>query len=144
MVSEGLSSLRSLLSHQDKSSEYHRGDGWVLCFQLEPRNWVRCPSVSVYVAAAVFTLGCLKGRIFELPSKCFTKLKVKIAQSCPTLCDPMDDTVHGILRGKILEWVVLPFPRGCSQPRDQIQVSHIAGRFFTSWATRAAQEYWSG
>ena len=43
----------------------------------------------------------------------------------------------------ILEWVAIPFYRGSSQPRDQTQVSHIAGEFFTSWATREAQEYWS-
>ena len=36
------------------------------------------------------------------------------------------------------------FSRGFSQPRDRTQVSHIAGRFFTNWATREAQEYWSG
>ena len=41
-------------------------------------------------------------------------------------------------------WVAFPFSRGSSQPRDQTQVSWIAGRFFTSWATREAQEYWSG
>ena len=63
---------------------------------------------------------------------------------CLTLCDPMDYTVHGILHARILEWVVFPFSRGSSQPRDQTQVSSIAGRFFTSWATREAQEYWSG
>ena len=34
--------------------------------------------------------------------------------------------------------------RGSSQPRDQTQVFHIAGGFFTSWATREAQKYWSG
>ena len=69
--------------------------------------------------------------------------KVKVSQSCPTLCDPMDYTVHGILQVRILEWVSFPFPRGSSQPRDGTQVSHIAGRFFTSWATKEAQEYWS-
>ena len=53
-------------------------------------------------------------------------------------------TVHGILQARILEWLAFPFSRGSSQPRDQAQVSHIAGRFFTSWATREAQEYWSG
>ena len=47
-------------------------------------------------------------------------------------------TVHGILQARILEWVAFPFSRGSSQPRDQTQVSHIAGRFFTSWATREA------
>ena len=41
---------------------------------------------------------------------------------------------------RIVEWVAFPFPRGFSQPRNQIQVSHIAGGFFTSWATREAQE----
>ena len=45
---------------------------------------------------------------------------------------------------KILEWVAYPFSRGSSQPRNQTRVSCIAGRFFTSWATREAQEYWSG
>ena len=50
-------------------------------------------------------------------------------------------TVHGILQAKILEWVAFPFSRGSSQPRDWTQVSHIAGRFSTSWATREAQEY---
>ena len=43
----------------------------------------------------------------------------------------------------ILEWVAFPFSRGSFQPRDYTQVSHIAGGFFTSWATRGAQEYWS-
>ena len=53
----------------------------------------------------------------------------------------MDYTVHGILQARILEWVVFPFSRGTSQPRDQTQVSHIAGGFFTSWAAREAQAY---
>ena len=63
-------------------------------------------------------------------------VKVKVAQLCPTLCDPMDYTVHGILYTRILEWVAFPFSRGSSQPRDQTQVSRIAGGFFTSWVTR--------
>ena len=56
----------------------------------------------------------------------------------------MDYTVHGILQARILQWVAFPFSRESSQPRDQTQVSYIVGRFFTSWATREAQEYWSG
>ena len=56
---------------------------------------------------------------------------VKVTQSCPTLCNPMDDTVHGILQAKILVWVAFPFSRGSSQPRYQTQVSRIAGGFFT-------------
>ena len=70
--------------------------------------------------------------------------EVKVAQSCPTLCDPMDYRVHGILQARILERVAFPFSKGSSQLRDQTQVSHIAGGFFTSWATREVQEYWSG
>ena len=63
-------------------------------------------------------------------------------QSCPTLCHPMDYTVHGILQARKLEWVAFPFSRGSSQPRDCTQVSCAAGRFFTPglppnhWTTR--------
>ena len=72
------------------------------------------------------------------------KVKVKVTQACPTLCDPMDYTVYGILQVRILGWVAFPFSRGSSQPRDHTQISCIAGRFFTSWATRETQEHWSG
>ena len=64
--------------------------------------------------------------------------KVKVAQLCPTLCNPMDYIVYGILQARILEWVDFPFSRGSSQPRDRTQVSCIADGFFTSWATREA------
>ena len=67
--------------------------------------------------------------------------EVKVVQFCPTLCDPTDYTVLGILQARILEWVAVPFSRGSSQPRDRTQVSHIAGRFFTSWATWEALKY---
>ena len=59
------------------------------------------------------------------------KMKVRGTQLCPTLCDPMDYRVHGIFQARILEWVAVPFSRGSSLPRDQTQVSCIAGRFFT-------------
>ena len=62
-------------------------------------------------------------------------MQVKVTQSCPTLCDPMNYTVHGILQARILERVAFPFSKGSSQLRDQIQVFHIAGRFFASRAT---------
>ena len=55
--------------------------------------------------------------------------EVKVTQSCPTLCDPMDCTVHGILHSRILEWVAFPFSRGSSQPRGRTQVSCIVGGF---------------
>ena len=46
------------------------------------------------------------------------KVRVKVAQLCPTLCDPMDYMVHGILQTRILKWVAFPFSRGSSQPRS--------------------------
>ena len=60
------------------------------------------------------------------------KVKVKVTQLCPTLCDPMDYTGHGILQARILEWIAVSFSWGSSQPRDRTQVSHIADGFFTS------------
>ena len=75
------------------------------------------------------------------PTWLLVKVKVLVAQSCLTLCNPMDcsppgSSVHGILQARILESAAIPFSRGSSRPRDQTQVSHIAGRFFT---TRAHQ-----
>ena len=66
----------------------------------------------------------------------------EVAQLCLTLCDPVDcsppgSSIHGILHARILEWVAISFSRGSSWPRDQTQVSHIAGRCFNLWATRA-------
>ena len=71
-----------------------------------------------------------------------------VAQSCLTLCDSMDCSppgfsVHRILQARILEWIAIPFFRGSSWPRDWTQVSHIAGWFFTTWATREALCLWN-
>ena len=67
----------------------------------------------------------------------------EVAQSCPTLCDPMDcslpgSSLHGILQTTVLEWVAISFSRGSSRPRDRTQVSWIPGRRFNLWATREA------
>ena len=51
--------------------------------------------------------------------------EMKVTQSCPTLCDPMVHTVHGILQAGILEWGAFPFSTGSSQPNDQTQVSQL-------------------
>ena len=66
-----------------------------------------------------------------VPRGCESEVKVKVAQSCPTLCNLMDYTVHGILQARILEWVAFLYSRGSSQSRDQTQVSSIVGGFFT-------------
>ena len=77
-------------------------------------------------------LGCLVFLILSRLSYLYMldEVKVKVTQSCLTLCDPMDYTVHGIFQAKILEWVTVPFSRRSSQPRHQTQFSHIAGGFF--------------
>ena len=68
----------------------------------------------------------------------------EVAQSCPTLCDPLDCSlqgfsIHGFLQARIQEWVTIFFSRGSSQPRDRTQVSCIVGRHFNLWATRKPQ-----
>ena len=59
-----------------------------------------------------------------------------VTQLFPTLCDSMGyslpgSSVQGVLQARILEWVAIPFSKGSSQPRNQTEVSCIAGRFFT-------------
>ena len=73
----------------------------------------------------------VKGRE-HLRKRC---VKVKVTQSCPTLCHTMDcnlpgSSVHEILQAGILKWVAIPFSRDSSQAMDQTQVSCIGGGFF--------------
>ena len=68
----------------------------------------------------------------------------EVTQWVPTLCDPMDCSPPGssvceISQARILDWVAISFSRGFSRPRDRTQVSGIAGRRFTVWATRESQ-----
>ena len=70
--------------------------------------------------------------IFYLTLHSFLKWSESRSVVSETVCDPMDYTVHGTLQARILEWIAFHFSRGSSQPRDQTQVSRIAGRFFTS------------
>ena len=63
------------------------------------------------------------------------KKESELAQSCPTLCDPVDCSPPGssvleILQARTLEGAAMPFSKGSSQPRDQTRVSCIAGRRF--------------
>ena len=71
---------------------------------------------------------------------------MSVSQPCPTLCDPVDccppsSSVHGILQARILEWVAISFSKGSSRPRDQTQVSNIAGRRFNLCTTKKALKY---
>ena len=65
---------------------------------------------------------------------------MKVTQSCQTLCNLMDYTVHGIFQARILEWAAFPFSRGSSQTRNWTQVSRTAGGFFINWGTREAKQ----
>ena len=100
--------------------------------------------VSARPISAFFVIFPLRGwHLSTIPSPGFLAsfglsliVNVLVAQSCPTLCNPMDcnslgASVHGILQARILEWVVIPFSRGSSPSRDQTQVPHSVGRFFT-------------
>ena len=94
---------------------------------MQIKTTVRCHLTSVRVCVCVCVCVCVH----------------LIAQSCPMLCNPMDcslpvSSVHKIIQARTLEWVSTSFSRGSSWPRDRTQVSCIAGRFFTVWATRAA------
>ena len=61
------------------------------------------------------------------------EIESEVAQSCPTLCDPMDCSppsfsIHGIFQAGVLEWVAISFSRRSSRPRDQTQVSRIISK----------------
>ena len=72
----------------------------------------------------------------------------KLLQLCLTLCDPVGcslpgSSVHGILQGKILEWVAVPFSGGLPDPGMEpvsLMSPALAGRFFTTSATWEAQK----
>ena len=72
---------------------------------------------------------------------CICESESEIAQSCPTLCNPMDcslpgSSVHGIFQARILEWVAISFSRRSPNPGIKPESPALQGRFFTAWATR--------
>ena len=75
-----------------------------------------------------------------------TEKESEVALSCLTLWDPVNyslpgSSVHGIFQARVLEWVAISFSKGFTfWPRHWTQVSHIAGRCFTVWATRELVE----
>ena len=81
---------------------------------------------------------------YQLPMcSCVYMKWVKVAQTCPTLCNPMDCIVIGILQARTLEWVAFPFSSESSQPRNRTGISYIAGWLFTNWAMMASVYMWS-
>ena len=98
------------------------------------RKWYVC----IYLSeSCIYTQG-------DMYKKIYSSIACNRKSNESTLCNPMDcsppgSSLHGILQARILEWAAISFSRGSSQPRDQIWVSCITGRFFTIWATREAQ-----
>ena len=92
------------------------------CSELPFPSPRHLPDPGIQPASPASAGGCF---IAEPPGepRSTMKVKVKVAQSWQTLCDPVDFTVGGILQARILEWVAFPASRGSSQPKDQTKVS---------------------
>ena len=84
--------------------------------------------ITTLVTCSLIPLGLISSFFFKLKSLSSVQLFVTLWT-----------IVHGILQARILDWIAFPFSRESFKPRDQTQVFHIAGGFFTSWATREAQ-----
>ena len=98
-----------------------------------------CP----YMYMCVYVCACIQAYINMYTCIHEHESESEVAQSWLTLCDPMDcslpgSSVHGIFQARILEWIAISFSRGSSWPRGRAQVSLIACRRFTLWATREA------
>ena len=118
---------------------------WKPVFQVENE----APPWSTHTCSArpamVGVLGAPLGQSFPVDgaSESPGESESEVAQSCPTLCNPMEcgqpgSSIHGVFQARTLEWVAISFSRGSSRPRNWTQVSHIAGRCFTIWASREA------
>ena len=105
-----LSSVRALNALSALLSPTFLSPAWISCLTFR---------LTMYLTSSLRFL-------LEFPNLTWSEMKV--AQSCLTLYDPLDYTVHGILQA-------FPSPWDTSQPWDQTQVSCITGRFFTCWAT---------
>ena len=107
-----------------------------ICFYIY--SAICCSGWSMWRKFSFMQMFSCKGKSIEIAF--LEKKWSDVAQSCPTLCDPVDcslqgSSVHGIFQARVLEWVAISFSRGSSRPRDQTQVFCIAGRHFTVWAT---------
>ena len=96
------------------------------------------PDVSIWIDWSYELLGRVLQRWCAL-----LKAHAHLLQSCPTLCHPTDcsppgTSVHRILQARILKWVVIPFSRGSSWPRNQTCVSYIGRWILYHWTTREA------
>ena len=132
--------LSSRLPHNAQQSS--------MCYTVGP-CWLSI--LNVTVQTPFLTHHCLSQSLFPYYiCHSFFIEKVKeseVAQSCLTLCNPLDcslpgSSIHGIFQARLLEWIAISFSRRSSQPRDWTQVSCIEGRRFTFWATREVIFHW--
>ena len=110
---------------------------WIQVLTLTTTSHLLLTHLQLWLGLA-FEEEYVQKKIHRLTKKCYL-----CDQSCLTLCDPMDcslpgSTVHGLLKARLLEWVAMPFCRRWSWSMDWTQLSCMAGRLFTGWATRGA------
>ena len=126
-----------------KEDQEEPGQGWV-----SERSWLALHAMDV-PSNSVCIQQSTRGPSTEpcqQATDCIRLCSCLVAQSCPILCNLIDcsppgSSVHGVPQARILEWVAILFSRVSSWSREWTQVSHIAGRFFTIWATREAWLY---
>ena len=103
---------------------------------MDKKAVVHIYTMEYYSAIEKNTFESVLRRWMKLESIIQSESESEVAQSCPTLCNPMDcslpdSSAHGILQARVLEWVAVSFSRRSSQPRDQTWAFRIAGRHFT-------------
>ena len=118
------------------------------CWPVKPFPWIghlevpsflgeaSLPSI-LYASCEMVTVGC---------ASLESERESEVTQLCPTLCNPMDyslpgSSIQGIFQSRVVKWVPITFSRVSSWPRDWTQVSFIAGRRFTIWATRGLHTF---
>ena len=133
----------------EKGLATHSSIVWIILWTEEPGELKFMGSQSLPDWATNTHIVTKTGNKVSLRRHCFDKLlqppyrnmsELSLVRLCdPVDCSPPGSSVHGILQAGILEWVAISFFRGSSRPRDQTQVSRVAGRRFNLWATREVE-----
>ena len=157
MCPGGKTALSGELLQQSSGIQRSAAENWNLCFKtfqdqptvyilLEEQGAWALSGGPVALCTIAWVCALTKSTLCLFPTcLCWvSEWMNEVAQSCPTLHDPMDCSlpgfsIHGIFQARVLEWVAISFSRRSSQPRDWSWVSRIVGRHFTVWATREVQ-----
>ena len=134
-----------------RPARIHQAEFFLFNFYWSVVKWISCTCTHTHSLLDALPIQVITEDWVEFPAQhdrlffviCLYMKMNEVTQSCLTLCDPVDCSlpglsVHGIFQARVPEWVAISFSRGYSWPRDWTQVSHIAGRLFTLWATREA------